>query len=361
MKLIPYLTLILLLISCGSTRVVKTDLVLDTVYQNRYAEKFLILGSKDSLTLRVFNPWQGAQAVSYDYTFPKDPTRQPRIVCMSSSHVAYLDAIGACENIVGVSGVKFITNPKIRLASVPDVGYDNNLNYELVVALKPDYLFVYEVAGENSATTKKLEQLGIPIIYIADYLERTPLARSEWLIAFGAIMGRMDQSVEFFEEITDNYIQIRDSVAKTAGVKPKVMLNSPYRDVWYVPGDRSYLVQLIRDAGGDYLAQGVDSDISRPIGTEVAYELLSQADIWLNPGGAKTLAEVKNSNPRFNRLSVVLKGEIYNNNARSTPEGGSDFWESGSLRADIILKDMSKIFNPNYYPIEKLYYFHRLQ
>ena len=30
------------------------------------------------------------------------------------------------------------------------------------------------------------------------------------------------------------------------------MLNAPWQDSWFVPGDRSYMVRLLEDAGGNY-------------------------------------------------------------------------------------------------------------
>ena len=350
-------------ISCGSARKGGGQAALsDTLYKARYAAKFEIFGSGDSLVLRVHNPWQGAANVFFDYQFAKNPERKPRVICMSSSHVAYLDAVGRVDDIVGVSGRDFIANPKIQADRTPDVGYDNNLNYELIVSLKPDYVFVYEVAGENSASTQKLRQLGIPVIYVADYLEQHPLARAEWVVAFGAMVGRMEEAEMLFREIATSYESTKDSVGRIGGIKPRVMLNSPYRDVWYVPGDRSYIVQLVEDAGGDYLAQGVDDDISRPISSETAFTLMSRADIWLHPSiGENTVEKIRNQHHRFACLPVVSRGDIYNNNARSTPQGGSDFWESGALRADLIIADLAKIFYPQHFPAHELYYYRRVE
>lgn len=334
----------------------------DTLYKTQYAERFEILQARDSLFIRVRNPWQGATDVTIDYNITA-LGNHPRVLCMSSSHVAFLDVLGGAENIIGVSGRNFISNSKIRLNNIPDVGYDNNLNYEMIVALKPDVVFIYEVSGEQSVTTTKLRQLGIPVMYIADYLESTPLARAEWLMVFGTILGRADQAKSEFEAIEGRYLAVRDSIRRSTDsvVKPKVMLNSPYRDVWYVPGDRSYIVQLITDAGGEYLAAGVENDVSRPISSEVAYEMLSRADYWLNPGGSKTLTELRTDNHRFGKLDVVRQKRVYNNNARSTPEGGSDFWESGIVKADVVLSDLAKILHPGIIEKHRLYYFHQLK
>ena len=52
---------------------------------------------------------------------------------------------------------------------------------------------------------------------------------------------------------------------------------------------------------------------------------------------------------------------VYNCTARSTPEGGSDFWESGTLRADRVLADLIAIFHPEVAPDEGGYYFLQLK
>lgn len=348
--------------SCGQSVKTATNQKYDTLYKASYAKRFHILENKDSIILRVYNPWQGAENITYDYSFAKQMDRLPKVICMSSSHVAYLNELGLFENIVGVSGANFMTNPKIKQQNVPEVGYDNSLNYEVIVALKPDFVFVYEVAGGNNATIKKLQQLGINVVYVADYLENSPLGRTEWLVAFGALFGKSEQAINRMEQITTAYNRIKDSVAKIEERKPKVMLNSPYKDVWYLPSDQSYMVQLINDAGGDYLGKGVDSDASRPVSVETAYDLLSQADLWLNPSmGLNTMAQIREQQHRFAKLPVVQRGDVYNNDARNTPQGGSDFWESGSVNADVILRDLAKVFHPDYFKNDEFYYYRKVK
>lgn len=355
------LALVTLLISCGSpSSTSKSASISDTLYHCQYAKRFKLFRNGDTTLLQVLNPWQGAKDITMEYRFT---TPFKRIVCMSSSHVAFLDAVGGFDNIIGASGLKFIFNPLVKTSQIVDVGYDNNLNYEAIVALKPDVVLVYEVSGEGSTAIAKLRQLGVPVIYIADYLENSPLGRAEWIVAFGALIGKEVQAAEFFEDIANSYNATKSKVQTANSIEnsPKIMLNSPYRDVWYVPGDRSYIVKLINDAGGRYLAAGVDDDISRPISTEVAYQLMNQADLWLNPSQAQTLDEVIQANHRFAKLPVVSQGRVYNNNARGTEDGGSDFWESGSVRADLVLMDLAKICHPLLFPEHEFYYFHCLK
>lgn len=366
----------LTLASCGGSADKAAHNDSDTLrplYEARYARRFALLTDDRGPVLRVMNPWQGADSVVYDYRLVADTAsvalqageiRWPirSAVCMSSTHVAFLDAVGHVDAVKGVSGLDFISNPAVHAAGVRDVGYDNNLNYETIVALRPDVVFIYGLTGENAAVAK-LEQLGVPVVYIADYLENDPLGRAEWIVPFGLLTGDMDAAVSGFMHTENEYKTVGELVAASvdAGNRPKVMLNAPFKDVWYLPGDRSYIVRLLDDAGGDYLGKGEDSDVSRPVSAEKALLLMAEADFWLNPGMARDMAQLKADNRRFITLPVVRRGNVYNNNARVTTMGGSDFWESGAVRPDVVLADMARILHPELLPEHELYYFRKLE
>jgi iron complex transport system substrate-binding protein len=106
------------------------------------------------------------------------------------------------------------------------------------------------------------------------------------------------------------------------------------------------MVQLIRDAGGEYLFREIEGADSRPIDIEEAFWAMQQADYWLNTNHYSSLAELVADNPRFVSTPPVRTGRVYNNNARMTPAGGSDFWESAVVRPDIVLRDLIEILHP---------------
>ncbi len=347
------------------------------IYRSRYAERFELLGDTlnngRSTLLRVRNPWQGAENTVYDYRLVSDTAatvqegeiRYPirSAVCMSSTHVAFLDALGEVSVVRGASGIDFIANPAVHTGAVKEVGYDTNLDYETIVALRPDVVFIYGV-GDEHAAAEKLRQLGVPVVYIADYLENEPLGRAEWIVPFGLLTGKLNEAILYFNRIEARYRELATRIPasdSSAVGRPKVMLNAPYRDVWYLPGDRSYMARLVREAGGDYLGRGTDNDASRPVSAEHAWVLMQEADYWLAPGMAQNLAQLKTDNHRFAGLPVVREGRVFNNNARITPKGGSDFWESGVVRPDRVLADMIRILHPELLPEHELYYFHRLK
>ncbi len=341
--------------SCATTS--SPAATLDTLYAPSYAQHFVVLQHGDSTVLRVKNPWQGAQDVTYDYVFARSPQR---MVTMSTSHSAFLEALGKGANIVGASSPQYLWSNELR--KLPDVGFDNGLNYETIVGLEPDAYFTYEISGENSSATQKLRSLGINVILIADYLENSPLGKAEWIVAFGAATGDMDKALEIFHDVEDNYTQTKEVIAthlgQLDGKRPRAMLNSPYKDVWYLPGDSTYMVRLLEDAGAEYVAKGVSDNISRATSMEKAYSLLQQADVWLNlSADISKIEQIHAINPLLEKTSIP----IYNNTLRNSDAGGSDFWESGVLRCDIILRDLATILYPELPLNHTLYYYREIE
>ena len=49
---------------------------------------------------------------------------------------------------------------------------------------------------------------------------------------------------------------------------------------------------------------------------------------------------------KFAEAKAITTGRTYNNNARQTATGGSDFWESGVVNPDRILYDLAIILHP---------------
>lgn len=370
-------TLLLVLWGCpATTQTVEWG---EAVYAPHSAEGFEIVTTEGASTvLRVLAPWQGSEGVVKEVFISREGEEAPegfggvtvkaapeRIVCMSSSHIAFIDALGATHNIVGVSGAEYISNHHIAegvaAGRVREVGYDSNINYEVLASLRPDVVLIYGTSGENGSVTSKLSEFSIPYIYIADHAERTPLGKSEWVVALGELLDRRESAEELFGEIAERYESLRLRMLDVE-YRPKVMLNSPYKDVWFVPADDSYVVRLIEDAGGEWLCKGTNaSKSSRPISGESAFIHLSKADFWLNPNAARTIAQLVSENPKTATTKVVRQGNIYNCTARSTKAGGSDFWESGALRADEVLLDMIAILHPEVTEGHTLYYYEKLR
>ena len=358
---IALFVVVALLYSCSNKAVVRET---EPIYTPRYAKGFTI--ERDIATgerlLCVKNPWQGAEDITY-YTKLDTLSPPKRIVAMSSSHIAMLDAAGVADRIIGVSGAGFISTPsvvqRIEKGEIFDVGYDGAFDFENIIAIKADLVLLYGVVGETQRITDKLDELRIPYIYIGDYLESDPLGKAEWSVAIAYICGVEKEGLEFFNGVAERYNALKERKYCSA-YKPRVMLNLPYRDTWFMPPHNSYMVRLIEDAGGEYVLAENDSITSKPISLEEALELALKADFWINLGQIASLEELRAAAPHFTKVDAVRFGRIYNNTKRTNKSRGSDFWESGAIRPDIILEDLIKILHHEA-PTEELYYYQKMK
>ena len=319
------------------------------LYAPEYASGFKIerADGRQSVLVSVMNPWQGADSVTTRLFISRNGEPVPegfdgqvlegdaqRIVAMSSTHIAMLDAIGEVGRVAGVSGIDYISNPDIqaRRDSIGDVGYG------------------------ASAMESKLEELDIPFMYVGDYLEESPLGKAEWMVALSEVAGKRGDGEKTFAAIPVRYNALKKKVADSALDAPSVMLNVPYGDSWFMPSTQSYAARLIADAGGHYVYQKNTGNASVPIDMEEAYLLASDADMWLNVGMANSLDELKASCPKFTDTRCFKNGNVYNNNARTNAGGGNDYYESAVVNPDIVLRDLVKIFHPELVQEECVYY-----
>lgn len=262
-----------------------------------------------------------------------------RIVCMSSTHVAYLSHIGCQDDIVGVNGLKYISDEVVRSSSkVQEVG---DLDYEKVLSLKPDLLVA---SGDGMADYSRLEPFGIKVFHVYDYMERHPLARAGYVRLFGALTGHRESADSLFSSISERYDSL-SALTSSLESKPSVLVNVPYKDAWYLPGKDSYLARLIEDAGAS-VAGSCDGTVSGVMTVEKAFALSQNSSFWLNPGWSRSLDELRAEHPLFPDFAVLREGHVYNNILRAGPDGGNDYYESGAVRPDLVLEDLINIFHP---------------
>ena len=339
----------------------------------------LSLEHKDGWTeVKIIDPWQGANGVNQVYYLVKRGSPLPewmdssavifvpvqKIICMSTTHVAMITALGVENSLAGVSGINFIYSPSIQRNAekglVADVGYEANLNKELILKISPDLIMIYGIGSESSGYLGKIKELGIRVIINADYLETDPLGRAEWIKLFGALYSKEKLADSLFNSEVDEYTNLKSFIVKNATFKPKVLLGLPFKDTWYISPGNSFMSNLISDAGGDYLWRETKSSVSMPYGIENVYIRGLKADYWLNIGSAKTRQEIINVDPRLSDLACFKNDNLYNNNKRITAKGGNDFWESGALHPHLLLKDIATLLHPEIFADHELTYYKKI-
>jgi iron complex transport system substrate-binding protein len=342
------------------------------------ADRFTLERKIGWTEVEIVNPWQGATNVSQIYYLVKRGLKLPagldsanvifvpvkKIICMSTTHLAMVSALDEEKSIVGMSGTNFIYSPglirNVEKGLIADVGYEANLNKELVLKIAPDLIMIYGIGSESSGYVGKIKELGIKVLINADYLETDPLSRAEWIKLFGALYCKENLADSIYNSEVEEYTKLKSFINSNVRTKPEVLLGLPFKDTWYVSPGNSFISKLISDAGGDYLWKDIESSVSMPYGIENVYLRGLKADYWLNISTIKSRNEISGVDPRLEDLKCFKNDNLFNNNKRVTVNGGNDFWESGSLHPHLILKDIATILHPELFKDQELTYYRKI-
>ena len=288
-------------------------------------------------------------------------------VCMSTTYLPHIKLIGKAESVKGVSGTRFIYDSLYSSRAsdglIADVGAETAPDYEKILSLKADVVLAYGIEGSDNSYIEKLRKLGQKVVVINDYLEHTVTGRLEYLKLFGKLFGKEAVADSVFKARRDEYMNARHLCAEVE--KPaKALVNMPFNGIWYLPGNNSYMSELVRDAGGEIIGAEEGECASSQKSFEHMYSLALESDVWIHLNSARSKAEVLSENPLFKNIPAFKSGQMYNNVKRVTPEGGSDFWESGAVNPAEILKDLIQIFHPDIaeknFPDREMVYYIRL-
>ena len=341
-------------------------------FQIKYAQGFKVSDHGSYKTVEVTYPYQGAQS-GYSYLLVQkgspvpahDPTTPvitiplESIVCTSTTHIPFLDYLNETEKLVGFPTTDYISSQKMRkridLGKVTDLGIDKGMNLEMLAMLKPSMVMGYSM-NNDLGQLKKIQELGIPIVVNAEYLEKHPLGRAEWIKFMALFFNKEKVADSVFRLIESEYNKTRELV-KRVTANPTVMSGIVYGDTWFLPGGQNYAAKLLDDAGCHYLWKEDPSNGFLELSFESVYAKAKDADLWIGVGSFQSLAEIRASEERYARFKPFKDGKVFTFNSKKGAKGGSEFLELGYLRPDLILKDLVKIAHPELlsgYPL----YFH---
>lgn len=343
------------------------------------AQRFSLEKTDTCTILTITDPWQGANKIKQIYyLINRDEKRLvikdesavvyvplKKIICMSTTHLAMVAALGEEEAITGVSGTDLIydtrISQRIKEGLIYDVGYESGMNNELIISLSPDLIMIYGIGSESAGYTGKIKELGIKVMFNADYLETDPLGKAEWIKLFGALFCKEKMADSIFNSVSESYNLTKAYVSQNIKERPDVLLGLPFRDTWFISPGNSYAGQFIEDAGGNYLWDNTESSVSMPYSIEDVFLRALKADCWLNVGSVTSKREISSLDSRLESVPCFRDGNIYNNNKRISPSGGNDYWESGIINPHIILKDIAAILHPELFPDTGLIYYRKIE
>lgn len=285
-----------------------------------------------------------------------------KVVILNASLVGYFTELGLEDRITGISSPEYVFSPRvhtlINTGRIMNVGNEQKYNVEKIIALKPDAVFTNRIATFSS-TYELLEKNGIPVIFLDEYLEKEPLSRSRYLLLIGKLMGMEQEAIVKFTNIKKTYDSL-SLLASREKTRPAVLANEMYGSQWYMPGGQSMTAKFIRDAGGSYINAGSKSTGAETKSFEEVYAKSQGAGIWVNAGNHKSLRDLLQANQNYAKMDVFRTGKIYTVTQKELGRS-NDYFESGIVRADLVLKDYIRIFHPKLLPGYNLTYLKELK
>ncbi|MCS7010799.1 MAG: ABC transporter substrate-binding protein [Anaerolineales bacterium] len=286
------------------------------------------------------------------------------IITMSTSYLPFLDELGLLDRLVGVDDATYISNPTVlQMAAegkLATIGYGSSVNVEKALELNPDIIMTYGTGSPEYDAFPVLQQAGLKVVINAEWMDSSPLGRAEWGKFIALFFNQEAAAEALFAEKVQKYEQLKALVANVAE-KPTVFTGLPYQGVWNVPGGQSFGATFLRDAGASYLWADDPSIGSLFLSFEAVFEKAQNADFWLNLGFVSTLADLQAMDPRYAEFTAFQKGNVWNYDARVSPNGGNDYFESAVAHPEIVLADLIKIFHPDLLPDHELVYYRQVK
>ena len=323
-----------------------------TVFDNEYATNFSIHSEDNQLSITFAGT---NMQIPLDYKCKK-------CIITTTSASAYIDALGEINTIVGVCSPHYFYNTKIQEKlknhSIEDIGNDGTINFEKILALKPDLI----ITDHNPNYEKILNQLsrqGIKILYVEEFMEIHPLGKTEYLKLFGTVFNQIKKADSLYSFVKKNYEALKEKTSQVT-IRPKVFTGIMYGDSWYMAGGKSFLSTLFRDSGAQYLWDDTNKSGSVPLRFEEVLSKAKNAEYWIGAGNFKSKKEMLNSSMNYAWISAYKKGNVYAFNNRANQSDANDYYENGSIYADRVLSDLIKIVHPELLPEYKLTYLKKL-
>ena len=364
------ISLVILLFSCGGGKTASSQVEGDTI-AFKYATQLRVVRYDGYTVATLKNPWKEGMILHQYVLVPADASEIPahipngtiirtplsRSMIFSTVHCAMLMDFGKQDCIAGVADLKYIKIPWIQQqvlqGKICDVGDGLSPVIEKIIDQRPDALFLSPF--ENSGGYGKLEDIDIPIVECAEYMETTPLGRAEWLRFYGMLFGCEQKADSLFNTVDKNYNALK---ALAQNKKQQVLLDKVTGSVWYVPGGKSTIGQMIQDAGGTnpWASDKHNGSVSLPF--ESVLEKAGEADIWLFRYSSDhdiTYDELRSEHHGYNQFKAFREHQVYGCNVEQ-----SSFYEETPFRPDWLLNDFIRILHPEIQGLAPLRYYHPL-
>lgn len=348
-------------------------------YKNNYAEGFKIVNHNDAKILEISDPWPQAEKTyryllltkgrldgninnenDYDgiITIPVE-----KIVVSSTTHIPALELLNVEETLVGFPGTDYVSSEKTRTridnGGIRELGKNEGLNIEVLLEIKPDLVVGYGIDNSNK-TLETIKNSGIAVIYNGDWVEKSPLAKAEWIKFFGVLYNKEKEADSIFKMIESDYLEAKILASKVES-QPTVLCGAMHKDIWYLPNGTSPEAQILNDASVNYLWKDTKDKGSIALSFESVFEKAKHAELWISPSYYISLDALEKASQHYTKFDAFKNKKVFSFASTTGKTGGVLYYELGTARPDLVLKDIIKIAHPELLKDYQPYFFKPIQ
>ncbi len=376
-----HLILFFLLVSCKpQKKETLPDHILVNTEKIKYAKGFSVEKSANGMTtIKITSPWPNAEA-SFTYALiPREKLASitlnkneydaivavpvKNIVVTSTTHIPALEALGVEDLLVGFPDTKYVSSEKTRKridqGLVKELGNNDAINTEMTIELHPELIVGFSISSQNK-TYATLQRSNIPVVYNGDWTEETPLGKAEWIKFFAPFFEKESTAKKIFNDIESSYLKTKN-LAKTAPNISTVLSGAMYKDVWYLPGGKSWAAQFLSDANSNYLWKETLETGSLSLSWESVLAQGKNADFWIGPSQFTSYKDMLAASKHYQQFDAFKNKKVFTFSSTRGATGGLLYYELAPQRPDLVLKDLISILHPPLLPDHQPVFFKPLE
>lgn len=339
----------------------------ETLSSVEYADGFDIYNYNGISKLVVYNPQTKDQILSTYYIMDSERKAEfsdaeniiqlplDSVAVFSATQLNAFSKLDILSKVIAISESDYIRNSKVMEmyndGKIVNLSSNGNFYLEKTLELNPKLMFY---SPYNLAQKHPLAETNITMIPMFDFMETNPLGRAEWIKFTALFFGKDEEANLLFDTIVNSYNNYK-SLTNNLNIRPTVFSDKYYSGQWFVPGGKSYIAMLFRDAGANYLWKDNDNVASFNLDFEVVFQKAHDADYWRIVG---------TYNDGFSYENLGKENELYKNFSAYNnhkvifcDSKNSTYFETGTLEPHIILGDLIYAFHPELLPdYEPVYY-----
>ena len=317
-----------------------------------------------------------------------DVVRTPVESCVvfTSPHCQLMYELGCSKAITGVCDLAYINIPDVKHRAssqaraslignaIVDCGSSMQPNVERIIELKPEALLISPF--ENSGGYGKLDNLNVPIVETADYMETSPLGRAEWMKFYGMLFGEKVEDEKpspaervryvscevradsLFARIGKEYLTLKAQAVKLPKGR-SILTERKTGNVWYVPGGQSTVGILLKDANARYIFSSDIHSGSLALSPEQVIDKGHEVDVWAFKyfeGKPLTKTDLLQEYDGYKALHAFDTQQIYECNTGIVP-----YFEMTSFHPEILLREFILLSHPTAKGFGKLRFYQPLK